>query len=213
MNKTWISPSLLAADFSCLDREIARMEKAGADCLHLDIMDGVFVPNISFGVPVVSSIRKTTGIPFDLHLMIADPFSYAEPFAKAGADWITFHLESNSDPRKTIDEIHRLGKKAGLSIRPGTPAEELFPYLDSLDMALVMSVEPGFGGQQFLDSCLPKITAIRERAPHLRISVDGGINIETGRLCRDAGADMLVAGSFLFRLENPADGISALRES
>ncbi len=211
MQKVIISPSLLAADFSCLDREIKRMEDAGADCLHLDIMDGVFVPNISFGIPVISSIRSRTELPFDLHLMITQPILYVEPFAKAGADWITFHLESESDPGKTLEEIHRLGKKAGLSIRPGTPVEELYPYLDALDLVLIMSVEPGFGGQAFLDSCLPKISALRERAPSLRISVDGGINTETGRLCREAGADMLVAGSYLFRAENPAKSLQSLR--
>lgn len=211
MQKVIISPSLLAADFSCLDREIKRMEDAGADCLHLDIMDGVFVPNISFGIPVISSIRSRTELPFDLHLMITQPILYVEPFAKAGADWITFHLESESDPGKTLEEIHRLGKKAGLSIRPGTPVEELYPYLDALDLVLIMSVEPGFGGQAFLDSCLPKISALRERAPSLRISVDGGINMETGRLCREAGADMLVAGSYLFRAKNPTESLQSLR--
>lgn len=211
MQKVIISPSLLAADFSCLDREIKRMEDAGADCLHLDVMDGVFVPNISFGIPVVSSIRSKTALPFDLHLMIAQPILYVEPFAKAGADWITFHLESQSDPRKTIEEIHRLGKKAGLSIRPGTPVEELYPYLETLDLVLIMSVEPGFGGQSFMDNCLPKIAALRERAPSLRISVDGGINEKTGKFCREVGADMLVAGSYLFRAENPAAAMNLLR--
>lgn len=213
LKKVLISPSLLAADFACLSGELERMERAGADAFHLDVMDGVFVPNITFGVPVVASIRKAASLPFDLHLMIRDPFAYIEAFADAGANWITFHLESESDPVKTIDLIHRLGKKAGLSVSPGTPAEELLPFLNKLDLVLVMSVEPGFGGQKFLESCLPKIRLLREHAPQLRISVDGGINAQTGKLCREAGADMLVAGSYLFGAENPAMAVRSLKES
>lgn len=211
MNPIQISPSLLAADFSRLDRELQRVERAGADCIHLDVMDGIFVPNISFGIPVVSSIRKVTALPFDLHLMITDPLRYIGPFVKAGADLITFHLESASDPLETIRAIHDAGKKAGLSISPNTPAEKLLPYLDKIDLALVMSVEPGFGGQGFLPSAVEKIHFLREAAPSLTINVDGGINEKTGALCREAGANMLVAGSYVFGAGDAAAAIASLR--
>lgn len=206
-----ISPSLLAADFARLDRELDKIEKGGADWLHLDVMDGVFVPNISFGLSVIQSLRPVTGLTFDVHLMIKDPIRYVADFQKAGADYLTFHLESEGDPQKTIEAIHRAGMKAGMSIKPGTPAEALLPYLPELELVLVMSVEPGFGGQKFMPECLDKIAAVRAAAPDIHISVDGGINGETGARCRKAGADVLVAGSYVFGAEDPAAAIAKLK--
>lgn len=205
-----ISPSLLAADFTKLDRELDRITRGGAEWLHLDVMDGVFVPNISFGLPVIQSLRKISKLTFDVHLMIQEPLLYVDAFADAGADYLTFHLESSSDPEKTIDAIHARGMKAGLSIKPNTPAEAVFPYLDKLDLILVMSVEPGFGGQKFMPVCLNKIRILHEKAPEIPISVDGGINAETGRLCREAGADVLVAGSYVFGAKDVAAAINSL---
>ncbi len=205
-----ISPSLLAADFTKLDRELDRITRGGAEWLHLDVMDGVFVPNISFGLPVIQSLRKISRLTFDVHLMIQEPLLYVDAFADAGADYLTFHLESSSDPEKTIDAIHARGMKAGLSIKPNTPAEAVFPYLDKLDLILVMSVEPGFGGQKFMPVCLDKIRILHEKAPEIPISADGGINAETGRLCREAGADVLVAGSYVFGAKDVAAAIDSL---
>lgn len=208
---TKISPSLLAADFCRLDRELDRITSGGAEWLHLDVMDGVFVPNISFGIPVIQSLRKISQLTFDIHLMIQEPLLYVDAFADAGADIITFHLESSSDPQKTIDAIHACGMKAGLSIKPGTPVETLLPYLSQVELVLIMSVEPGFGGQKFMLSCLDKIRAIRAVSKTVDISVDGGINSQTGALCKEAGANVLVAGSYVFGAEHPAEAIASLR--
>lgn len=206
-----VSPSLLSADFGKLNEELTVVSESNAEWIHLDIMDGVFVPNISFGIPVIASIRKSSSLFFDVHLMIEDPIKYIEAFAKAGADAITFHLESNSDPIATIDKIHSLGKKAGISIKPATPIEEIFPLLDKLDLVLIMSVEPGFGGQSFIPSALDKIRILREKSPNIDISVDGGINNETGKLCTDAGANILVAGSYFFGAEDKKNVVDTLR--
>lgn len=206
-----VSPSLLSADFAYLNDELKKVSDSSAEWIHLDIMDGVFVPNLSFGMPVIASIRKVSSLFFDVHLMIEDPIKYVEEFSKAGADAITFHYESKSDVQKTIDKIHSLGKKAGLSIKPNTPAEEIIPFLKDLDLVLVMSVEPGFGGQSFMDSCLPKIRLLREKAPNIHISVDGGINAQTAKLCREAGADVLVAGSYFFGAKNLSEAADSLR--
>ena len=212
-----VSPSLLAADFAHLSRELDGVKQSGADMIHLDVMDGVFVPNLSFGLPVIESIRRVSDLVFDAHLMIEDPYAYIDPFCDAGCDFITFHLESKSDVQKTIDKIHARGKKCGLSIKPATPADALIPYLSSIDMVLVMSVEPGFGGQRFMADQLPKIAALHERImqvnPGCELEVDGGIDPETAPLVKQAGANVLVAGSAVFRRCDRAAAIAAIRNA
>lgn len=210
--KTIISPSILSADFSNLQRDIKRVEEAGADWLHVDVMDGHFVPNITIGVPVVKSIRKITKLPLDVHLMIENPGQFAEAFYEAGADIITFHYEAVKNVPATIKLIKSLGIKAGLSIKPKTDPKEIFEFLPMLDLLLVMTVEPGFGGQSFIHDCAQKIPLIRENAPeNLIIQVDGGINNVTGHICTSLGANSLVAGNYIYNSKDIEIAIKSLQ--
>lgn len=209
-----IAPSLLSCDFSKMGEEIARMDKAGADWMHLDVMDGHFVPNLTFGAPVIKWVRPFSDKPFDVHLMISDPLRYIDDFADAGADIITFHIESDSDIDKTIDKIKSRGIKAGLVLKPKTPAEAVFPYLDRLDLVLIMTVEPGFGGQSFMADMMPKVEAIKaeinRRGLNVLIEADGGIGDATIAEVARAGVDVSVAGTAVFKAENPSQAIKRL---
>lgn len=200
-----LSPSILGCDYLELGAVCKQLEECNTDMVHLDVMDGIFVPNISFGCPVIDSIKKHTSLPLDIHLMIDRPARYIKDFAKY-ADWLGFHYEAGSDVNETLDEIHALGVKTCLTIKPNTPAEAIFPYLPKCDMVLVMSVEPGFGGQSFMPSALDKLRALRQERDRLGLNilleVDGGVNEETGKLCVEAGADVLVVGSALFKAQD-----------
>ena len=213
--KTYISASILGADLSHLSNEIKRAEKANVDMIHFDVMDGQFVPNISFGIPVLASIKKCTKIPFDVHLMIINPIKYIEDFYKAGADIITFHAEAQSDIDKTIDLIHSFGIKAGISIKPNTPVSAIIPYLEKVEMVLIMTVEPGFGGQGFIESTLEKISELKkladEKGLNIDIQVDGGINDKTARKVKENGANNLVAGSYLFNAKDIKSAVESLK--
>jgi ribulose-phosphate 3-epimerase len=212
-----IAPSILAADFMNLERDIHDLEKNGADFVHVDIMDGIFVPNISIGIPVVQALRPITDLPLDVHLMIDRPIRYVDDFIKAGADFLTIHIEADQ-PQNTLDaldRIHELGCKAGIVLKPRTPAEAALPYLEKCDMVLVMTVEPGFGGQKFMADMMPKVQKLRayldEVNPNCLLEVDGGVDAKTHTLCKESGANVLVAGSAYFKASDRAAFVKTIQ--
>ncbi len=205
-----IAPSILSADFANLQRDIEDIRANGGDIVHVDVMDGIFVPNISIGIPVVQALRKVTDLPLDVHLMIDRPVRYVEEFVKAGADYVTIHVEADQ-PQNTLealDKIHALGCKAGIVLKPKTPAEAAIPYLEKCDMVLVMTVEPGFGGQKFMADMMPKVAQLKQWLtdinPHCLVEVDGGVDANTCAVCKENGADVLVAGSAYFKATDRA---------
>ncbi len=212
-----VAPSILSADFVNLERDIRALGPAGADYVHVDVMDGLFVPNLTIGLPVVKAISRISPLPLDVHLMIDRPLRYAERFCEAGADVLTLHVEADTPEhtRQALETIRACGKKAGLSLKPGTPAEAALPYLELCDLILVMTVEPGFGGQKFMADMMPKLKTLRRwldgKNPGCELEVDGGVNAETARICRENGANVLVAGSAWFKAPDPAAFAAAVK--
>ena len=209
--KIYIAPSILSADFSRLAEEIKDVEQGGCDMIHVDVMDGHFVPNLTIGPLVVKALRKTTKLPLDVHLMIDEPINSIEEFRKAGADWITIHVEATKEVGKTLDKVKELGAKPGISLRPKTPLSAILPFLDKVELVLIMSVEPGFGGQSFMPEMMDKVRQLRRQFKGL-ISVDGGVNRETAPQPLEAGADILVAGTAVFGQKDRKAAIAELRK-
>lgn len=208
-----IAPSILSADFSKLGQEIADITHAGADWIHLDVMDGRFVPNLTFGAPVIKAVRGHTKLPFDVHLMIEDPHRYIGDFCDAGADIISFHVEAERDIAGTIAAIKQRGVRAALAVKPGTAMESVFPYLDEISMVLVMTVEPGFGGQEYQPGMMQKVQAVKARAPRMQVQIDGGVNVETIRPSAAAGVDVCVAGTSVFGAQDRKARIAELKQA
>ena len=213
-----IAPSILSADFVNLERDIRALKDNGADYVHVDVMDGIFVPNITIGIPVVAAIRRITDLPLDVHLMIDRPIRYVEDFVKAGADYVTIHIEADQ-PQNTLealDKIHALGCKAGIVLKPKTPVEAAIPYLEKCDLILIMTVEPGFGGQSFMADMMPKLEQLKEWLadvnPDCLLEVDGGVDANTHTVCKEAGANVLVAGSAYFKAADRAAFVKLVQE-
>ena len=210
--KIKIAPSILSADFCRLGEEIQDVERSGADVIHVDVMDGHFVPNLTIGAPVVKSIRKVTALPLDVHLMIDEPIQYIDDFRKAGSDWITIHVEATQKVKETLEHIRKIGALSGISLRPKTPLSAVIPFLNQVDLVLIMSVEPGFGGQSFMPEMMQKVKDLRRQFKGI-ISVDGGIAPDTAPQALEAGADLLVAGTAIFKEKDRRSAISKLRQS